>query len=73
MHTLAERTDMNSDWYDLTVLVNTSDVTGLIIATENSTPASPPFGTLNESSTMELYIPTYRIKHVARGRFTGIS
>lgn len=72
------------NWTGSTVLVSTidknhsgtlvsSDVTGLVIAMENSTPASAPFSMLNESSTIELFIPIYRIKHVARGRFTGIA
>lgn len=50
-----------------------SDVTGLVIEIENSTPASAPFEALSEETTIQLFIPIYRIKYVARGRFTGIA
>lgn len=72
------------DWINSAVVVYTtdknysgkltsSDATGLVIEIENSTQAEPPFAMLNECSTIELYIPIYRIKHIARGRYTGIS
>lgn len=75
---------MLQDWNESTVLVTTtdktysgelisSDVTGVVIALVNSTQADAPFDTLSEDTRIELWIPIYRLMHVARGQFTGIS
>lgn len=83
-HSTRKDTDVNETWNGSTVVVYTtdknysgkligSDATGIVIEIENSTPADAPFDSLSEETTIELFIPIYRIVSCARGRFTGIS
>lgn len=75
---------MDDTWLGSSVVVKTTDkdwsgkllssnAIGVVIEVVRSTPASAPFEGIDEESTLEVFIPLFRIVHCVRGRHSGIS